>query len=128
MTADNTLLIIPNSELCNTAIINLAFPDIRGKGKINIGIAHGSDVEMVKKLMVAIAGEIPEILSEPQPEAYFVSFGESALNLALFFWAADYARVYALTDRLNTLILSRFKENDIDIPYPTRTVMLEKEN
>jgi len=128
MTADNTLLIIPNSELCNTTIINLAFPDIRGKGKINIGIAHGSDVEMVKKLMVAIAGEIPEILAEPQPEAYFVSFGESALNLALFFWAADYSRVYALTDRLNTLILSRFKENDIDIPYPTRKVMLEKEN
>ena len=53
----------------------------------DIGIAHGSDVEMVKKLMVAIAGEIPEILAEPQPEAYFVSFGESALNLALFFWA-----------------------------------------
>ena len=128
MTADNTLLIIPNSELCNTTIINLAFPDIRGKGKINIGIAHGSDVEMVKKLMVAIAGEIPEILAEPQPEAYFVSFGESALNLALFFWAADYTSVYALTDRLNTLILSRFKENDIDIPYPTRRLMLEKEN
>ncbi|MGD0845065.1 MAG: mechanosensitive ion channel family protein, partial [Geobacteraceae bacterium] len=81
-----------------------------------------------KKLMVAIAGEIPEILAEPQPEAYFVSFGESALNLALFFWAADYTRVYALTDRLNTLILSRFKENNIDIPYPTRRLMLEKEN
>jgi MscS family membrane protein len=127
-TADNTLLIIPNSDLCNTAIINLAFPDISGKGKVNIGIAYGSDVEMVKKLMVGIAGEIPEILTEPPPEAYFVSFGESALNMALFFWAADYARVYALTDQLNTLILRRFKENGIDIPYITRTVMLEKGN
>jgi small-conductance mechanosensitive channel len=127
MTADNTLLIIPNSELCNTTIINLAFPDIRGKGKVNFGIAHGSDVEMVKNLMVAIAGEIPEILAEPQPEAYFVSFGESALNMALFFWAADYTKVYALTDRLNTLILRRFKESGIEIPYPTRTVILESQ-
>lgn len=127
-TADNTLLIIPNSDLCNTAIINLAFPDIRGKGKVNIGIAYSSDVEMVKKIMVAIAGEIPEILAEPQPEAYFVSFGESALNMALFFWAEDYSGVYALTDRLNTLILNRFKENGIEIPYPTRTVMLEKQD
>src|SRR6266542_6046646 len=58
-TADNTLLIIPNSDLCNTAIINLAFPDVRGKGKVSIGIAYGSDVEKVKKLMVSIAGEIP---------------------------------------------------------------------
>jgi small-conductance mechanosensitive channel len=124
-TADNTLLIIPNSELCNTSIINLAFPDIRGKGKVTLGIAYGSDVEMVKNLMVATAGEISEILAEPKPEAYFVSFGEGALNMALFFWAADYTRVYALTDQLNTLILSRFKENGIDIPYPTRKVLLE---
>jgi small-conductance mechanosensitive channel len=126
-TADNTLLIIPNAELCNTAIINLAFPDLRGKGKVTLGIAYGSDVEMVKTLMVTIAGEIPEILTEPKPEAYFVSFGECALNMALFFWTQDYTRVYALTDRLNTLILSRFKENSIDIPYPTRTVMLENQ-
>lgn len=126
-TADNTLLIIPNSELCNTAIINLSFPDIRGKGKVTIGIAYGSDVETVKKFMVAIAGEVPEILADPQPEAYFVSFGESALNMALFFWAADYTRVYALTDQLNILILSRFKENGIVIPYPTRTVIFEKQ-
>jgi len=126
-TADNTLLIIPNAELCNTAIINLAFPDIRAKGKINIGIAYESNVEQVKKLMEAIAGEIPEILPDPRPEAYFVSFGESALNMALFFWAADYTMVYALTDRLNTLVLCRFKENGIHIPYPTRKVMLEKQ-
>ena len=126
-TADNTLLIIPNSELCNTAIINQAFPDNRGKGKVNVGIAYGSDVEMVKKLMVAIAGEVPEILADPQPEAYFVSFGESALNMALFFWIADYTRVYALTDQLNTSILRRFNEKGIEIPYPIRTVMLEKE-
>ncbi len=125
MTADNTLLIIPNSELCNTTIINLAFPDLRSKGKITVSVAYGSDVEMIKKLMVATAGEIQEILAEPAPEAYFVSFGESALNMALFFWARDYTMVFALTDRLNSLILKRFREQGIDVPYPTRTVILE---
>jgi MscS family membrane protein len=126
-TVDNTLLIIPNSELCNTTIINLAFPDLRAKGKVSIGVAYGSDVEQVKKLMVATAGEITEILVEPVPEAYFVSFGESALNMALFFWAADYTRVFALTDQLNSLILRRFREHGIDVPFPIRTVMLEKQ-
>ncbi len=126
-TVDNTLLIIPNSELCNTTIINLAFPDPRAKGKVSIGVAYGSDVEAVKKIMVTVAGEIPEILTDPAPEAYFVSFGESALNMALFFWASDYTKVYPLTDRLNTLVLGRFRENGIDVPYPTRTVMLENQ-
>jgi small-conductance mechanosensitive channel len=127
MTADNTLLIIPNSEICNTVIINLAFPDVRGKGKINFGIAFGSDVEMVKELMVTTAMEIPEILVEPKPEAYFVSFGESALNMALFFWAKDYTMLYALTDRLNTLILKRFNEHGIFMPYPTSMIMLSNQ-
>ena len=126
-TVDNTLLIIPNSELCNTTIINLAFPDLRAKGRINVGIAYGSDVEMVKKLLTAIAGEVPEILSEPQPEAFFISYGDSALNMALFFWVRDYTEVFPVTDRLNTLIHKRFRENSIVIPYPTRTVMLENQ-
>ena len=126
-TADNTLLIIPNSELCNTTLINQAFPDVRAKGRINVGVALGSDVVEVKKLLVETAGDIPEIMSEPQPEAFFVSFGDSALNMSLFFWVADYTRVFPVTDELNTSILSRFRGNGIDIPYPTRTVLLEKE-
>ena len=126
-TVDNTLLIIPNSELCNTTIINLAFPDLRAKGRINVGIAYSSDVEMVKKLLAAIAGDIPEILTEPEPEAFFISYGDSALNMALFFWVREYTEVFPVTDRLNTLIHKRFRENGIVIPYPTRTMMVEKQ-
>jgi small-conductance mechanosensitive channel len=126
-TADNTLLIIPNAELCNTTLINLAFPDVRAKGRVNVAVDYGSDVAMVKQLLVEIAGEVPEILADPQPEAYFVSFGESALNLALFLWVGEYTRVFPVTDRLNTTIITRFRERGIDIPYPTRTVLLEKE-
>jgi MscS family membrane protein len=125
-TADNTLLIIPNSELCNTTLINQAFPDTRAKGRVNVGVASNSDVEAVRALLVATAREIPAISGEPQPEAFFVSFGDSALNMALFFWVDDYTRLFAVTDQVNTLILRRFRENGIVMPYPTRTVVLEK--
>jgi MscS family membrane protein len=126
-TVDNTLLIIPNSELCNTTIINLAFPDIRAKGRVNVGVSYGSDIGEVKGILMAVAGEIPEVLSDPQPEAFFVSYGESAINMALFFWVNDYSEVFTVTDRINTLIYKRFGESSIVIPYPTRTVKLEKE-
>lgn len=126
-TVDNTLLIIPNSELCNTTIINLAFPDLRSKGKVAVGVAYGSDLGKVKGLLVAAAEDIPEVLKDPQPEAFFVSYGDSALNMALFFWVKDYTEVFKVTDRLNILIHDRFRENGIEIPFPTRTVKLEKE-
>jgi MscS family membrane protein len=124
---DNTYLIIPNSDLCNTLLINQAFPDARGKGRINIGIAYGSDVELAKKVLVQTAATVPGVLVDPAPEAYFTNFGDSTLNLALFFWTSHYESVFSVTDRINCAILASFQQNGINIPYPTRTVFLEKD-
>jgi small-conductance mechanosensitive channel len=123
-TLDNLLLIIPNSDLCNTMLINQAFPDARVKGRINIGVAYGSDVESVKQLLVETALETEGVLADPAPEAYFTTFGESALNMALFFWVDEYALLFAVTDRVNTRIINCFRDNSIEIPFPIRTVNL----
>jgi small-conductance mechanosensitive channel len=125
-TLDNQQLIIPNSDLCNTILTNQAFPDVRAKGRINVGVAYGSDVERVKQLLVATALEVEAVLQDPAPEAYFVSFGDSALSMALFFWVDEYADLFAVTDRINTRIIRCFRENNIEIPYPTRTVIMDK--
>ncbi len=125
-TLDNQLLIIPNSDLCNTMLINQAFPDKRAKGRIDIGVAYGSDVDQVKDLLVATAQEVGDVLPDPVPEAYFVSFGDSALNMSLFFWVEEYGGLFATTDKINRLILRRFGESGVEIPFPIRTVIMEK--
>jgi small-conductance mechanosensitive channel len=127
-TGDNTLLIIPNSELCNSTVINMATPDVRGKGQVKVGVAYDSDVSAVKELLVGIALEHPEVLRDPAPAAFFTSFGESALNVSLFFWTDNYNKVFNATDELNTLILKRFGDAGIEIPYPTRTVSWRRDN
>lgn len=124
---DNTLLIIPNSTLCNSNLVNLAFPEPRIKGRVDLGVAYGSDVERVKRLMVQTALQVPEVLRDPSPEAYFVSFGDSALRMSLFFWAGDYADLFAVTDRVNTLLLTTFRQEGIEIPFPITSVRIEKE-
>jgi MscS family membrane protein len=126
-TVDNTLLIIPNSELCNSTVLNMAFPDMISQGRISIGVAYGSDVEKVKSIMREIAKENPEVLQEPSPEAYFLSFGDSALNMLLVFWVNDYTKTFTVTDQINMLLMAAFTKNDIQIPYPTRKVLLERE-
>jgi len=125
-TPDNQMLIIPNSDLCNTMLTNQAFPDSRVKGRVNIGVAYGSDVDRVKALLTATAGEVGGVLTDPAPEAYFVSFGDSALNMSLFFWVEEYTSLFGVTDAINSLILKRFDEHSIEIPFPTRTVKLHK--
>ena len=125
-TIENTLLVIPNSDLCNTMLINQAFPDRRIKGRINIGVAYDSDVNRVKELLVATAIEVDTVLPDPAPEAFFVAFGESSLNMSLFFWIEEYDALFSTIDKLNSLIMNRFKEHGIEIPFPVRTVKLEK--
>jgi MscS family membrane protein len=126
-TLDNTLLIIPNSDLCNSTLINLAFPDVRAKGKIVVGIDYASDVEKVKTMMVATALEVPEVLRDPLPEAYFTSFGDSSLNMVLFIWVEDYPKLFATIDKVNSRLLDTFRAAGVVIPFPTRTIISQKD-
>lgn len=126
MTLTSQMLVIPNSDLCNSMLINQAFPDVRAKGRINVGVAYGSDVERVKQVLVETALEAGDVLRDPPPESFFVAFGDSSLNMTLFFWVDTYEILFATTDRINSLILRRFAENGIQIPFPTRTVIMEK--
>lgn len=125
---DNTFLIIPNSELCNSTLINMAFPDLKVKGRINVGVGYNCDVDQAKALLVQTAAALPTVMADPPPEAFFTSFGDSAINLSLFFWVADYAQLFSTTDQINCAINTCFRKNGITIPYPTRTVLHEKDS
>jgi MscS family membrane protein len=124
---DNTFLVVPNSELCNSTVVNMAFPDLKVTGRINVVVAYGTDVDNAKSVLVGSAASIPEVLTDPAPQAYFTSFGENGLNFALVYWVADYNQSFAITDRINCAIIANFRKNSINIPYPTRTVFLEKD-
>jgi MscS family membrane protein len=126
-TPDNTLLIIPNAELCNSTVLNMAYPDLKTMGRITLGVAYDSDMEKVKQVMLETARGIEDVLPEPCPEVLFLSFGDSALNMSLMFWVGDYTKLFKTTDRINSALMHAFAANDIQIPFPTRKVLLERE-
>ena len=77
-------------------------------------------------VLVATAQGIEGVLSDPAPESFFTSFGDSCLNMSLFFWVQEYSQLFAVTDQINTGIIRNFRENNIEIPFPTRTMIMEK--
>ena len=125
-TLDSQQLVIPNSDLCNTMVTNQSFPDKRAKGRVIVGVAYGSDVELVKRVLVEVALEVDQVLRDPPPESFFITFGDSALVMNLFFWVENHSDLMAVSDRINTLIIKRFRENNIQIPFPTRAVIMDK--
>ena len=124
---DTTVMIIPNSDLCNSALINMVRPTTITQGRITVGVGYGSDIEQVKRVLLEIARDNSEVVADPPPLALFISFGDSALSMLFLFWVDDPARIGLVTDQLNCEILRRFREEHIEIPFPIRTVVMEKE-
>lgn len=123
---DTTITIIPNSDLCNSALVNMVRPTAVIQGRITVGVGYGSDIDNVKALLLEIARDNKEVVDEPSPLVLFTAFGDSALNLLFLFWVGDPARIGLVTDQLNCSILNRFRAEKIEIPFPIRTVIMEK--
>jgi small-conductance mechanosensitive channel len=126
-TFDNTVIIVPNTELANMKLINQAYPDSLLKARIDIGIGYGSDVEKAKKIMIDAALSIDYVVKDPPPIVYFDEFGDSALLLYMRFWVKEYLDRMLARDAINMLIKKRFEEEGIEIPFPIRTVHMEPE-
>jgi MscS family membrane protein len=123
---DSTVMIIPNSDLCNSTVINLVRPTTVIQGKITVGVGYDSDIVRVKEVIMDLAASNDEVVQNPPPQVFFTSFGDCTLNLLFLFWVNDPTILLLVTDQLNCSILKRFREEKIEIPFPIRTVILDK--
>lgn len=114
-TRDDILISIPNSIIANTKIINESVPIPKFRVRIPIGVAYGSDIDLVEKTLIEIASENENILQEPEPRVRFREFGESSLNFELLCWAKEPA-LRGLT------VYNNFKKKGIKIPFPQRDI------
>ena len=77
-----------------------------------------SKLELVKKVLLEIAEDNPEILKKPEPSVWFVSFGSSSFNLELIAWVSSPIRRHFIISDLNFEIAKRFDEYGIELTYP----------
>jgi small-conductance mechanosensitive channel len=121
-TRDDILISIPNSIIANTKIINESAPIPNFRVRIRIGVAYGSDIEIVEKILTGIASENENVLKEPEPRARFREFGESSLNFELLCWIKEPALRGLTVHELNRTIYKKFNEGGIKIPFPQRDI------
>ena len=97
---------------------------------LQVAVTCDSDPDQVERALAQVAlkavGEIPGLLSDPAPGVAFdPGFGESSLGFTLSFQVAEFAQQFGVRNELRKRILRRFREEGIEMPYPTRTVHLE---
>ncbi len=127
-TVENYVLVIPNSLLVKSKVLNFYLPESRTVGKVSVGVSYGEDPEKVREVLVKSALEVEEVLREPAPSAFFTDFGDSALNFLLVFHVDDPKKVFTTANKIRDRILENFRREGIDIPFPIQTVYLRREN
>ncbi len=121
VTDNRIAIIVPNSMFISEPITNWQYPDPKVRFEIPVGVAYGSDVRLVERLLLEVAKENPDVMSDPAPDVCFREFGDSSLNFVLRVWNQNHVhRKMVLYSALNFAIYDKFKEHGIEIPFPQR--------
>lgn len=110
--------IVPNKEFITGRLLNWTLSDKVNRVVIEVGVAYGTDTKVARKLLIASANDLDEVMEEPRPLATFEQFGDSTLNLRLRCYLPNLEnRLQTITD-LHEKIDQKFKAAGIEISFP----------
>lgn len=122
LTRDDKVLVIPNHKFLTDSIYNYTQNHKTTRETIKIGVAYGSDVELVTSLLIDVAVEQRSVLKSPKPFVLFEDFGDSALLFSLNYYITDSFSDPKSKSEMRYNIDAKFRENNISIPFPQRDV------
>jgi small-conductance mechanosensitive channel len=125
VTNDNIAIIVPNSNLVTNPVTNWSYGDPKVRLRLAFGVAYGTDIEKLQRVLFEAAAENSSVLREPAPSLIFCEFGDSSLNFELAVWTIDMATHPAkFRSDLYFAMERKFRENKIEVPFPQRDLNL----
>ena len=136
MSLDEKEIIVPNLQMVSEPVHNLTHYNNRFRVTIRVGVSYGSDVDLVKRILIEVAHAHPEVIKDPPPQmenvtapfVRFTDFGESSLDFQLYAWIPDSFQRFDVASDLHFMIWHKFKEHGVKIPFPQRDVHFYQES
>ena len=126
LSRDDIEVTIPNSIIGNSTIINQSGgPSEKMRIRLTIGVAYGTDIDVVKETMLTIARNEPQVCTSPEPSLRFRVFGASSLDFELRCWVYHPQFCSRVIDALNSNIYKEFKRLNIEIPYAKQDLYIK---
>ncbi len=122
VTIDNKVLIIPHHLYLTNSLYNWTQNGTTTRESVSVGVAYGSDVKLVKQLLIQAAEEHDAVLKFPAPLVLFTNFGDSSLDFRLVVTLNDSFQAGIPKSDLRFRIDELFRENNISIPFPQRDI------
>jgi len=128
-TAQNNIIIVPNSKMADSVIENYNLSDEQVTFNVTVGVSYGSDLRKVERISAEVAKEVLQRMNEGikdfDPVVRFFSFGESGIQLRVFLSARDFESQFAIASEFIKALHERYQKEGIEIPFPTRTVLMQ---
>lgn len=123
LTNDNISIIVPNSEFISSKVINWSHNDRNIRFRIPVGVSYNEDPEKVKRILLSVAKDNPNVLEMPESTVLFDAYGDSSLNFYLAVWTTTHTdKPRVLKSELYFEIFKRFKQEGVEIPFPQRDI------
>lgn len=123
---DEITIIIPNSLITTNKVINWSHQSKKTRFKIKVGVAYGSDVDLVIKVLKESALEHSDITDESMVDVMFLDFGDSSLDFQVLFFSENIFRIEKEKSDIRKIINRKFIENNINIPFPQMDLHFKK--
>lgn len=125
-TIDNLLVVIPNSKLIDSVVVNWTENDATVRIPVAVGVAYGSDVPLVRRLLLQAGMEDPRVRSRPTPIVRFDDFGDSSLLFTLSVWIDDPDLRLVVASDLRIRIDRLFRADNVEIAFPQMDLHLRE--
>lgn len=127
-TADNREVIIPNSDINDSQVVNYTYPDSRYRVVTDIGIAYGSDLDLMHKVIEQAVSGVEGVLSDKPVDIFFLKFGDSARLVRVQWWIDSYKNENPILDSINAALEVALDKAGIDMPYDTYDINVKMED
>ncbi|MCB9558923.1 MAG: mechanosensitive ion channel [Kofleriaceae bacterium] len=127
LTRDDVEITVPNAVIGNSKIVNeTGGPNTKQRVRVAVDAAYGSDIDLVRKVMLGCVDGVGHVTAEPKPQVRFREFGGSGLRFELLVWIDDPAIRGTVIDILNCRIYKAFGAAGIEIPYSKHDVYIKQ--
>lgn len=121
-TRDGDMVVMPNSQLMKTTIINHNKPTAAHRVTMEIGTHYRHQPNLVKSAILNAAKLCGGISHNPAPSVFLLHYDDSAIIYRLNVWINDFSLLEQIRDQINTYVWYQFKREGIEIPFPIRTL------
>jgi small-conductance mechanosensitive channel len=121
-TRDNRVVVIPNSLLSDSSVINYNYPDRYFRLQVDIGVAYGTDFDKTRQVLGDAVRQVEGVMPGKPIQVLFVEFGDSAMIFRVRWWITDFAKMRAMNDRVYQALQEALINNEIVTPGPAYDV------